>query len=119
MPTLPAGRLAGFQGAAGPARLFEIISDRFYEVPIAVEWAEVLPVSGSRWWLNIEGAAGGRTAQQLDDDLVGRSTIRVVVPARLLDESMAARVVLSIGEPATAAGDPRVVSGPLELTLRP
>ena len=119
VPTLPAGRLAGFRGAAGPARPFEIISDRFYEVPIAVEWAAVLPVSGSRWWLNIEGPAGRRTAQQVDDDLVGRPTIRVVVPARLLDESMTVRVALSLGEPAASAGDPRVVSGPLELTLRP
>jgi hypothetical protein len=114
-PRFAPGQLARLGGVAGPARLVTPPGRAHYEVPVAVRWADPLPVRGSEWWVNVE-FPGGRESHRLlegEPDASGRITAvvdRARIPGAIRGAEATMNVSLSLGGPATSADDPRVVS---------
>ena len=109
------GQLAMLGEVAGPARMVAPLGRTHYEVPIAVKWADRLPVAGSEWWVNVDLPGGGHESHRLiegEPDGSGRVTVmvdRAKLPGVGPGGEVSMSVTLSLGAGASA-GDPRVVS---------
>jgi hypothetical protein len=126
-PTVPAGLLATLGDVTGPVRRITPVGRWVYEIPLAVRWADPLPVRGSEWWVNIYPASGGHLAHKLVE-IEPNDTRRLVV---LIDRALMtglgqpadgpASVALSLGGQALTIGDPRIVSNivPLRWSVPP
>jgi hypothetical protein len=115
-PRLAPGQLARLGDVCGPARRLEPLGRTHYEIPVAVKWADRLPVAGSEWWVNIYVPGGGHDAHRLiegEPDGSGRVTL-MIDRARMLAAGLATdtpvSVALSLGTAAATADDPKVVS---------
>ncbi len=106
-PTIAPDHLALLGAVAGPAKVLTPLARRVIEVPIAVRWADSLPVDGSEWFVNIYGPTGEHSAHALLEPSPGASrTVRVLIdPPR-----GPVTAALSLGAPAPSQTDPRIVS---------
>ncbi|MEW4568047.1 SUMF1/EgtB/PvdO family nonheme iron enzyme [Tautonia sp. JC769] len=118
-PTIPEGQLVRIGAPAGPARRTSVLGRTILEIPVAVRWVGPQPVAGSDWWVNVYGPRGEHFAHQLDRDSVGRSPVRVSIPASLLDASRSARVALSLARPETSPEGRGIVSDVATLSVLP
>jgi len=122
-PGLGAGQLASLGAPAGPPRRVASLGRKFLEVPLSVRWLDPLPAAGSDWFVNIYLPGGGHLAHKLAEVDPGRSARVLVVvdrdrlAAAGLGDDAPMTVALSLGAPAEAPADPRVVSN--QAPLRP
>jgi hypothetical protein len=113
-PTLPPGRLVRLGQPAGKSTHRTVLGRGFTTIPITVRWADQLPVSGSDWWVNVEGSTGGSWSYRLKpEDVGGRRPLSVVVDRSRIGPGGHVTVYLSLGSP----GPGRAVSEPVRLRL--
>lgn len=116
-PSIAPGNLALLGMADAPARQLTPLARRVIEVPLAVRWADTLPVEGSEFFVNVYGPGGAHSSHALLESAPGASkTLRVLIdPPR-----GPVTAALSLGAPAPSPTDPRIVSNLVPLgTPRP
>jgi hypothetical protein len=115
-PSFAPGALAELGAVAGPPRRITPLGRWIYEVPMAVRWADPLPVEGSTWYVNVYLPGGGHFAHRLvePDPGVAKAVTVAVERARLLGAGLpvdaAVTVALSLGDAAPSPSDRRVAS---------
>jgi hypothetical protein len=115
-PAVDSSRLATLGTVTGPARRIGPLTRWLDLVPVSVEWAESLPVRGSRWYVNVflpGGAVIGYPLPEGQPGKEGRATFVVPVAdlrAAGVPDGGPLTMALSLGAPATGLGDARIVS---------
>ena len=111
-PTIAPGHLALLGEPTGPAKVLTPLARRVIELPLAVRWADALPVDGSELFVNIYGADGSHSSHALLESAPGASkTLRVLIDPPRGPVSAA----ISLGTPAPTMADARVVSNVVSL----
>ena len=123
-PHVRAGQLAQLGAIAGPVRRTTPLGHRLYEVPVAVLWADPLPVAGSHWFVNVFLPNGGVFSHRLvESEPTGSNHVTVAIDATRLSAAglgvdRPVTVALSLGAEASGPSDPRVVSNVAPLRWR-
>ncbi len=124
-PSVGPGRLALLGAPNGPISRSRVLAVILDTVPLDVRWADVLPVSGSEWWVNLYGPAGVHAAYKVEPSEIGNDrTLPIAIDRRRLLGAQSGQggvvsVALSLGAPAPFAGDPRIVSNQMSVPLPP
>jgi Sulfatase-modifying factor enzyme 1 len=118
---LIANQMAILGPAIAPARRVAFLDRTFVEVPVSIRWLDPLPVSGTAWWVNVYLPGGGHQSTKLEQAEAGKSSKVVVridrekLAAQGLPDTTPIQVALSIGTPAPALADARVVTNAVEV----
>jgi hypothetical protein len=102
-PRLKPGQLARLGQPAGAASGRTVLGRSYTIVPIAVRWADRLPVTGSDWWVNLSAASGGEWSYRLDNqDVGGRRPLPLLIDRSRFGPDANLSVYLSLGAPGAA-----------------
>lgn len=125
MPSLDEGVLVELGPGVGEPRRISPLG-RVYDIyPVAAKWAGRLPVSGSKWYMNVYLPGGEHYAHPLLERQPGGDTVDVLIdhsrlPAGGLGDELEINVGISLGVPAGLPTDTNLVSNlaPLRIRLR-